>query len=29
MHKPMKNDTEGFINRGDTEGYVLRDDTQD
>ncbi len=29
MRKPMKNDTEGFINRGDTEGYVLRDDTQD
>ncbi len=29
MHKPMKNDTEGFINRGDTEGDILRDDTQD
>lgn len=29
MRKSMKNDTEGFINRGDTEGYVLRDDTQD
>ena len=29
MYKPMKNDTEGFINRDDTEGDILRDDTQD